>query len=235
MGHHIAVDAWEEHLHIAPVDQRATLLTLVVIGIVGRELIRPRIGDLGGGHRTPLSIVLRQGGVGLTIDQRGTTILLAREVVSECKDICRGILIHRNIRVGPHKDHTIRADTGEEKPHRHRQLSQSVSICPLGVPQVPDDSSDHDDGDNPPAAHKWDPEQDAGGEEAHPEECHRDGSSHRCIEGEPHHKSQHEDVADQTAIVAETKRIDEEEVKVSRHLRHTRDDAKEDHCDENKG
>ena len=187
VGHHIAVDAREEHLHIAPVDQRATLLTLVVIGVIGRELIRPRIGDLGGRHRPPLSIVLRQRGVGLSIDQRSTTILLTREVVSEGKDISRSILIHRNIRVGSHQDHTISADTGKEKTHRHSQLSQSVSICPLGVPEVPDKSGNHDDRDDPTAAHEWNTQQDAGGEEAHPEECHRHGSSHRCIEGEPHH------------------------------------------------
>ena len=235
MGHHIAVNAREEHLHIAPVDQRATLLTLVVIGVIGRELIGPGVGDLGGRHRAPLSIVLRQRGVGLSIDQRSTTILLTREVVSEGKDISRSILIHRNIRVGSHQDHTIGADTGEEESHRHGQVCQSVSICPLGVPEVPDKSGNHDDRDDPTAAHKWDPQQDAGGEEAHPEEVHRHGSSHRCIEGESHHKRQHEDVADQTTIVAETKGIDEEEVKVSRHLRHTRDDAEEDHCNKDKG
>ena len=235
MGHHIAVDAREEHLHIAPVDQRATLLTLVVIGVIGRELIGPGVGDLGGRHWAPLSIVLRQRGVGLSIDQRGTPILLTREVVPECKDISRSILIHRNIRVGSHQDHAIGADTGEEESHRHGQMCQSVSICPLGVPEVPDKGSNHDDRDDPTAAHKWDPQQDAGGEEAHSEEGHRHRSSHRCIDGQTHHKRQHQNVADQTAIVAEPKGINEEEIEVARHLRHTRYDPEKDHRNKEEG
>ena len=168
--------------------------------------------------RTALILAFHLRHVGLAVEQRCLSVLLAGQVGTQREDIARRVLVHRRIRRGAHQGQRIRGIADHDNQQADQYRIQQLDIDLLALEQVNRQRRRQDDGYRISATDERDTQQHHREDEGDP---HTDGMhlvAHRLPNRPNQHSAQQDDKGVDTRVVRHPEDVDKQQLEITAYL-----------------